>query len=338
MLTQPEFIDQAQNIIKDTLIDHSQHSAMSVQEREESIVGKNKEFEGNLILTDQENGIFTAHVFSIIIQRLVNLQGKIQKEMTQKKMRELAELQSKIAQHLREYDTEPDEEVRKEKQQVIENARQELSQEAENYERAKKVRIEQFYLDNNGKNRAASFIPVKESRSHNSIKKLKVSEEEEVTDLARIVKILEDKHKKLVGTEFKQHMELEEFLDKYQVELPILKEATRDILDTEFTMSEVKEALSQAAGKSAPGPSGQSVGIFKFIFSEIPLTMTVALNELAFVSGFMDSPCFAWIKQRYITYTVSQKLEKSLTGRIISGHCHCWNLSIKLRLESYLTD
>ena len=302
VLTQPEFINQAQSIIKDTLIDHSQHSVMSAQEREENIVGKNKEFEGNLILTDQENGIFTAHVFSIIIQRLVNLQGKIQKDMTQKKLRELADLQNKIAQHLREYDTEPDEEVRKVKQQVIENARQELSQEAENYERAKKVRIEQFYLDNNGKNRAASFIPVRESRSHNSIKKLKVSEEEEVTDLAKIVTILEDKHKKLVGTEFKQHMELEEFLDKYQVELPILKEATREILDTEFTMSEVKEALSQAAGKSAPGPSGQSVGIFKFIFSEIPLTMTVALNELTFVPGFMDSPCFAWIKQRYITY------------------------------------
>ena len=85
-------------------------------------------------------------------------------------MRELADLQNKIAQHLRDYDTELDEEVRKEKQQVIEDARQELSQEAENYERAKKVRIEQYYLNNNGKNRAASFIPVKESRVRNSIK------------------------------------------------------------------------------------------------------------------------------------------------------------------------
>ena len=113
-------------------------------------------------------------------------------------MKELTELQSKIAQQLREYDIETDEEVRKVKQQNIEEARQELSQEAENYERAKKVRIEQYYFDNNGKNRAASFILVKEPKRHNCIKKLKVSEEEEVTDTARIVKILEDKHKKLV--------------------------------------------------------------------------------------------------------------------------------------------
>ena len=302
VLTQPEFIEQAQRVIKDTLIDHSQHSALSAQEREENFVGKNKEHEGRLNLIDQENGIFTAHVFSIIIQRLVNLQGKIQKDITQKKLKELTELQSKIAQQLREYDTETDEEARKVKQQNIEEARQELSQEAENYERAKKVRIEQYYLDNNGKNRAASFIPVKEPKRHNCIKKLKVSEEEEVTDTVRIVKILEDKHKKLVGMKFNQNMELEEFLNKYQVELPSLKEATQVMLDTEFTVSEVKEALSQAAGKSAPGPSGQSVGIFKFIFSEIPLTMTVALNELTFVPGFLDSPCFAWIKQRYITY------------------------------------
>ena len=154
--------------------------------------------------------------------------------------------------------------------------------------------------------------------------------------MAKIVTILEDKHKKLVGTEFKHHMELEEFMGKYQVELPILKEATREILDTEFTMSEVKEALSQAAGKSAPGPSGQSVGIFKFIFSEIPLTMTVALNELTFVPGFMDSPCFAWIKQRYITYI--PKVGKIPDRPDNLRPCHCWNLFIKLRLESYQTD
>ena len=137
VLTQPEFIEQAQRVIKDTLIDHSQHSALSAQEREENFVGKNKEHEGRLNLIDQENGIFTAHVFSIIIQRLVNLQGKVQKDITQKKLKELTELQSKIAQQLREYDTETDEEARKVKQQNIEEARQELSQEAENHERAK---------------------------------------------------------------------------------------------------------------------------------------------------------------------------------------------------------
>ena len=108
---------------------------------------------------------------------MANLQGKVQKDITQKKLKELTELQSKIAQQLREYDTETDEEARKVKQQNIEEARQELSQEAENYERAKKVRIEQYYLDN--KNRAASFIPVKGSKRHNCIKKLKVSEEDQ---------------------------------------------------------------------------------------------------------------------------------------------------------------
>ena len=77
-------VEQAQRIIKDKLIDHSQHSDMSAQEREGNFAGKNKEHESNLILIDQENGIFTAHVFSIIIQRLANLQGKIQKDIAQK--------------------------------------------------------------------------------------------------------------------------------------------------------------------------------------------------------------------------------------------------------------
>ena len=155
-------------------------------------------------------------------------------------------------------------------------------------------------MDNNGKNKAASFMPVKETRTQNSIRKIKVSEEEETDDIMKIVKILEEKHKGLVGKKFKQDMDLEEFLDKYQVELPILKETTKEVLDKEFSTDEVKEGLTQAAGKSAPGPSGQSVGIFKYIFSEIPLTMTVALNELTFVPGFMESPCCAWIKNNYV--------------------------------------
>ena len=70
-------------------------------------------------------------------------------------------------------------------------------------------------MDNNGKN-AASFIPVKETRTQNSIRKIKVSEEEETDDIMKIVKILEEKHKGLVGKKFKQDMDLEEFLDKYQ--------------------------------------------------------------------------------------------------------------------------
>ena len=32
------------------------------------------------------------------------------------------------------------------------------------------------------------------------------------------------------------------------------------------------------------------------------MVMTAPLNGLAFVLGFIESLCFAWIKQRYITY------------------------------------
>lgn len=73
-------------------------------------------------------------------------------------------------------------------------------------------------------------------------------------------------------------------------------------MEQEITQLEVKETLGQAASKSAPGPTGQTIGIFKYIFSEMPATMTAALNELTFVPGFHESPCFRWVKQRYISY------------------------------------
>ena len=109
---------------------------MTSQEKNENITGNNKEIESKLVLNDEESGIFTAHVFSIILQRLVNLHGKLQKEISQRKLKELTDLQSTIEQHLKNYDREGDEEARKEKLQVIEEARQELTQEGENYERA----------------------------------------------------------------------------------------------------------------------------------------------------------------------------------------------------------
>ena len=136
VLTQPDFVAQTQNLIKETLLDHSQHAHMTSQEKNENITGNNKEIESKLVLNDEESGIFTAHVFSIILQRLVNLHGKLQKEISQRKLKELTDLQSTIEQHLNNYYREGDEEARKEKLQVIEEARQELTQEGENYERA----------------------------------------------------------------------------------------------------------------------------------------------------------------------------------------------------------
>ena len=47
-------------------------------------------------------------------------------------------------------------------------------------------------------------------------------------------------------------------------------------------MEEVRHAIKEAASKSAPGPSGQTIEFNKYILAEIPYIITKALNEIPF--------------------------------------------------------
>jgi hypothetical protein len=56
-------------------------------------------------------------------------------------------------------------------------------------------------------------------------------------------------------------------------------------------------AISSAKADSALGPSGQTIAIYKYIFSEILSIFSKALNKLAFVPGLIHSTAFSWLKQ-----------------------------------------
>jgi len=62
ILGQTEFQQKALAIIAETLLDHSQHSSMNTQDRQESYGNRHpKEYETTLILTDEEEGICQAN-------------------------------------------------------------------------------------------------------------------------------------------------------------------------------------------------------------------------------------------------------------------------------------
>jgi hypothetical protein len=66
----------------------------------------------------------------------------------------------------------------------------------------------------------------------------------------------------------------------------------------EFSIEEVKKAVSSAKASSAPGPTGQTITSYKYIFSVIPQMLTKALNQITFVPGLIESPTFAWLIER----------------------------------------
>ncbi len=56
---------------------------------------------------------------------------------------------------------------------------------------------------------------------------------------------------------------LQEFLESHDIQLPQITEDQKDMLDDEFTIKEVQDALNDANDVSAPGPSGQNIAILQ---------------------------------------------------------------------------
>ncbi len=165
----------------------------------------------------------------------------------------------------------------------------ELKNYAENVEMARRTRITNFYLDNMGKSRAASFAVTKEPRASRNINKL-LEDGTEVVDKDEILNKLQDNFFGTVGHLFQPTRTLEAFLEEHGVGLPGLEDNDIFHMDTEFSKDEVGKALSSAKSDSASGPSGQTIALYKYIFLEIPTIFCKAVNELTFVPGLIQSP------------------------------------------------
>jgi hypothetical protein len=53
---------------------------------------------------------------------------------------------------------------------------------------------------------------------------------------------------------------------------------------------------------SAPGPTGQTIILYKLIFQEIPDIFTAAVNQLVFNHELASHTLFQWIKERKVIY------------------------------------
>ena len=95
---------------------------------------------------------------------------------------------------------------------------------------------------------------------------------------------------------------LQEFLESHHIQLPQITEDQKDMLDDEFTVSEVQDALNDANDVSAPGPSGQNIAFYKLLFADIPNIMTQAINQMVFVPRLNETQQFKWIQHRKVVY------------------------------------
>jgi hypothetical protein len=177
----------------------------------------------------------------------------------------------------------------------------ELRMDAEMLEAAKSTRIQNFYKSKNGKLNSVSFQSVKEKQPSRNINKL-LYNNEMVSDPDRIIRIMQEWYEHTANAAQPQRETLSDFLEDQQLELPQIGQDLQEMLVEEITTVEVETAINQAKEISAPGPSGQTITLYKILLQEIPNILTAALNQLVFNKELAESPNFQWIKHRKVVY------------------------------------
>ncbi len=225
VLTQPEFIDQGSCIIKQTLMDHSHIWKLPESERETMRnCNSNIELEKIVAVTDINEGITHSHVLNIIIQRIANLQARVQRQVSNKARTNMEETQHRIRDGMDQLDMEQDEEIRAEIEAQVQDERIRISQESEILQHRNMQRIENYYKDKQGRNVAESFYVTSKLRGRAF--KLEDENGDSVSNSAEINEKLMEDYLAKVGQEYSNTMSFSNFLDKYQVQLDPISQDT----------------------------------------------------------------------------------------------------------------
>ena len=132
-----------------------------------------------------------------------------------------------------------------------------------------------------------------------------------ITDPEEIITIMQTWYERTAERTVPQTETLTDFLGRHNLELPQITDEHKDMLEEEFSMAEIKQAIQEANEVSAPGPSGQTIAFFKLLFLAVPHLLTSALNQLVFVPCLLESEELRWIRHRKVVYI--PKIPKTFT-------------------------
>ncbi len=189
-----DFVNKAPSVIQDVILDHDkEYRSKSNIERDQYVRGRTpREYEKELEVIQTEDGIFHAHVLMIIINRLVPLQRRAQAAIIKKGKENLNRVIKEIGEKYEEIDNLPEGSAREgEVKEKLLELKNKLRNYAENVEHAKRTCIDNFYLDNMGTNRKASFATTREFKANKGVSRL-VDAGEEITDKDKILNKLQD--------------------------------------------------------------------------------------------------------------------------------------------------
>ncbi len=241
------------------------------------------------------------HVFNQMISRLQNIHNQVAKKQTSKNNSKIREISTNLKSLKRELKQARTPQRKIEINNTIIDIQRTLSTEVEAKDKASQMRIGNFYKTRTGKMTPETFYCIKEKNPGRDILSLE-HEGRIVTDPEEIINIMQEWYEETAQRDTPQTTTLQAFLQQHNILLPQISQEHQDMLSEEFSQEEVQEAILEAQAISAPGPTGQSISLYKLLFMLVPDLMVKAINQLVFVPLLGEDTEFSWIKKRRVVY------------------------------------
>ena len=272
----------------------------STQEQEEG-AGPPPPLDQGREFNKPEEGHTALHAFNTLLSKLGKLHDRIHKGLKKKQADKLQVPSRRLLWLKQQLKRDRTEAGRERIHEEIGEIQKSIKDDMEAKDLATRTRISNFYKSRTGKMVPETFSCIKDPHRSRRIHRIE-HEGRDITAPDEIVEVMQQWFENTARAEVQQTQTLAEFLEEHDLQLPQLAEEDKEELEEAFTSEEVKEAIKEAKEVSAPGPSGQTITLFKLVFMEAPELMTQALNQMVYVPSLVRAKEFQWIQERTVVY------------------------------------
>ena len=311
-----EFLTLGRETIIKTILDHDQHFTYIEEQEMQDMInnGIPEGFERRVKIANENDGITELHVLNVIISKLQLLAGRLHRKAKDKDQKAITVADSRIKYlHKKLADTQ-NADSRQDINADITEQKIKLKDILTQQATRDQARIDTFTSTNRGRMTKCSFTDIKDKKAHTTIDKL-IENGQTIHDQEQIASIMRDKYIQCTGqvNDISDDAVLK-FTEDMDITLPTLTDIQREQIGNEIDRDEVRQALQNAKSQSAPGPTGQTLGFYKYIFQQIPYTFTKCMNIITYYDDILDSPSLQWIKKRKVVYIPKPGKDRNLAS------------------------
>jgi hypothetical protein len=311
-----DFLTLGRETIIKTILDHDQHFTYIEEQEMQDMInnGIPEGFERRVKLANESEGITELHVLNVIISKLQLLAGRLHRRAKDRDQKAIMMADSRIKYlHKKLADTQ-NMEGRQDINADITEQKIKLKDVLTQQATRDQARIDTFTSTNRGRMTKCSFTDIKDKKAHTTIDKL-IENGQTIHDQEQIASIMRDKYIQCTGqvNDISDDAVLK-FTEDMDITLPTLTDIQREQIGNEIDRDEVRQALQNAKSQSAPGPTGQTLGFYKYIFQQIPYTFTKCMNIITYCDDILDSPSLQWIKKRKVVYIPKPGKDRNLAS------------------------